>query len=212
VQTLALLIAERATWLVPLVLSLAVHEWAHARAALALGDRTAADQGRLTLDPTAHVDPVGTFVLPLLGLPFGWARPVPIEPLRFRPEVSMAMGVLWTTLAGPASNFLLAAFSVLAYGLVVRSIGGGVVSELLASLASLNTLLGLFNLLPVHPLDGSRVVDGLCPDALRPLWDRLQGLAPLPLLGVALGGTLFGWDLFGPPMRLVHAALRWAAA
>ena len=99
----------RVTNLVPLVLSLSVHEWAHALAATALGDTTAKDQGRLTLNPVAHVDLVGTIALPLLGIPFGWAKPVPVEPTRFRRDVSMNGGMLVTALAGPLSNLLLLA-------------------------------------------------------------------------------------------------------
>src|SRR5262245_29228835 len=93
---------------IPVVLSLGAHEWAHARAALALGDDTAEKLGRLTLNPLAHLDPLGT-LLPLLGFPLGWAKPVPINPNRFRTDVSLGFGLVVTAAAGPLANFVLAA-------------------------------------------------------------------------------------------------------
>src|SRR5271157_1843260 len=101
-------ILARLTFLVPLILSLSVHEWAHAWAAWRLGDDTARLLGRMTLNPLAHIDPLGTVLLPLLGVPFGWAKPVPVNPLRFR-GVSMSIGMLLTAAAGPISNIVLAA-------------------------------------------------------------------------------------------------------
>ena len=81
-------------WLIPLLLSLTVHEWAHAYSAYRLGDDTAARQGRLTLNPIPHIDPFGTILCPLLGIPFGWAKPVPVVPTRFRREVTMRTGMI----------------------------------------------------------------------------------------------------------------------
>src|SRR4051812_7061061 len=95
---------ERAMDLIPLVLSLTVHEFSHAWSAWLLGDDTAALQGRMTLNPIVHIDPVGTFLLPLLGIPFGWAKPVPVNPLRFTRRFSMSTGMMITAVAGPASN------------------------------------------------------------------------------------------------------------
>ena len=95
------------TFLIPLILSLSVHEWAHAWAAWRLGDDTARLLGRMTLNPIAHVDPLGTLLLPMLGVPFGWAKPVPVNPLRFR-NVSMPIGMMLTAAAGPISNVVLA--------------------------------------------------------------------------------------------------------
>ena len=92
---------------IPLLLSLTVHEWAHAWSASLLGDKTAESQGRLTLNPLAHMDLIGTVMLPLLGVPFGWAKPVPVNPARFNRKISMAKGMLLTAAAGPASNVVL---------------------------------------------------------------------------------------------------------
>src|SRR5579872_3573193 len=94
--------------LVPLVLSLTVHEWAHAYSAFRLGDDTAARMGRMTLNPIPHIDPIGTILLPMLGIPFGWAKPVPITPTRFRRDISMRAGIMITAAAGPLSNLVLA--------------------------------------------------------------------------------------------------------
>ena len=104
-------VISRVASFIPVVLALTVHEWAHARVALQLGDDTALREGRLTLNPLAHLDLVGTILLPLLGVPFGWAKPVPVDPSRFRPDVTMGTGLLLTAAAGPVSNLILAMLS-----------------------------------------------------------------------------------------------------
>src|SRR5688572_17147238 len=94
------LLLDRIAAFVPVLLSLTVHEYAHAWAAWRLGDDTAKLLGRLSLNPIDHMDPVGTLLLPLMGVPFGWAKPVPVNPLRFRTSISMPLGVLLTAAAG----------------------------------------------------------------------------------------------------------------
>jgi Zn-dependent protease len=186
----------RAMSLIPLVLSLTVHEFAHAWSAYLLGDDTAARQGRLTLNPIVHMDPLGTFLLPLLGIPFGWAKPVPVDPARFTRKVSMGTGMMVTAAAGPFSNAVLAVLCAVGYGLLYRlapaTLGAqpGLASLLLISM-QMNIGLAIFNMLPIPPLDGSRVVEGLIPYGLRPAWARLAAAGPLLLL-VALyaGGSL----------------------
>src|SRR5262249_30519600 len=111
---------ERIMYFVPLLLSLTVHEWAHAWSAWRLGDDTAAMQGRLTLNPPAHMDPIGTLILPLAGVPFGWAKPVPVNPLRFRRGISMRGGMMITAAAGPVSNLLIALGCAVALGIALR--------------------------------------------------------------------------------------------
>src|SRR5258708_37531060 len=113
-------LTARMLFLIPLILSLSVHEWAHAWTAWMLGDRTAESEGRLTVNPLAHIDPVGTLLLPLLGVPFGWAKPVPINPAFFDHSVTMRTGVLLTALAGPVSNAAIALVCVLLQGLLFR--------------------------------------------------------------------------------------------
>ena len=194
VATLAL---ERLGNWIPMVLSLTVHEWAHARAAAGLGDPTAQSQGRLSLNPFVHIDPVGTLLMPLLGMPVGWARPVPVNPAHFRGRGDGRLGMMWTAAAGPLSNF---AIAVGAAGLLSVA-PGGVIGRLAAQFVVLNVSLALFNLLPLPPLDGSRVVDWLCPPSLRPLWEPLQAR---PAVGmVALVALSWVIDLGAPARALV---------
>ena len=98
----------RLMWLPISILSLSFHEFAHAWSAWKLGDDTASREGRLTLNPVSHIDLLGTIILPLLGVPFGWAKPVPVNPARFRRDVNMSTGMAITATAGPLSNVLLA--------------------------------------------------------------------------------------------------------
>jgi Zn-dependent protease len=182
------LLASRVLVLVPLWLSLAVHEWAHAWSADQLGDDTARLQGRMTLDPTHHVDPVGTVLLPLLGVPIGWAKPVPIDPLRFR-GVRLATGIWLTAAAGPAANLLLALVAAalqrgLDAGGVIDVVPG--VRSLLATLVPMNVGLALFNLLPIPPLDGSRIADAFVPYRWRATWASFASIGPLVLGAVVL--------------------------
>lgn len=177
--------------LIPLLLSLTVHEYAHAWSAWRLGDDTALMQGRLTLNPLAHIDPIGTLLLPLLGVPFGWARPVPVNPARFRRDVSMSTGMMLTAAAGPLSNVLLALLSAVAMGAMFRWFPerlSPAVIFLLSVTMLMNVGLALFNLLPIPPLDGSRVVEGLLPYRLRGTWERFMQLSPFLLLAVFFFG------------------------
>ncbi|HEX5632980.1 MAG TPA: site-2 protease family protein [Gemmatimonadales bacterium] len=202
--------------LIPLVLSLSVHEYAHAWSAWRLGDDTAERSGRLTLNPIAHVDPIGTLLLPLLGIPFGWARPVPIDPSRFRRGVKMSTGVALTAAAGPISNLVLAVLATTAIALLARLapqvLAAGGVVELLQVMVFLNVNLALFNLIPIPPLDGSRVVDGVMPLRLRPQWERVAGLAPFLLVAVFIfagriiaGPSSFVLGLLGQLARAIAA-------
>lgn len=193
---------QRVTLWVILVLSLTVHEWAHAISAWWLGDDTAERQGRVSLNPLVHIDPIGT-LLPLLGVPFGWAKPVPINPFRFR-KVGMRAGVLLTAAAGPASNVaLLVILAGAAWG-AARFLPPDVLAEqpVLAVIffgMLINMMLACFNLLPIYPLDGSRIVDALLPAAMRPAWNEFCRLSPLLLIGVILLPRFLNFDLFGAP-------------
>ncbi len=187
---------DRALLLIPLMLSLSVHEWAHAWSANRLGDDTAARLGRLTLNPLAHADLFGTILLPLLNVPFGWAKPVPVNPARFRRDVSMGKGMAITASAGPISNAVLAVAATVAYGLLLRLAPDSVeadsaVRRLLLMTISLNVNLALFNLIPLPPLDGSRIVAWLMPSRLRDQWHAVEQYAPFLLLAVFFfGGRL----------------------
>ncbi len=172
------LIAERLPPLVILWLSLATHEWAHAAAAYALGDDTARAQGRMSLDPFVHLDPVGTLALPILGVPFGWAIPVPINPAAFDRRWPMSLGVLLTAAAGPLANAVLAGVAWLGLWVVGHTLGdstlGGVAARLGEAALRLNVALAIFNLLPIPPLDGSRIVAHFLPRSVQGAWEQLE--------------------------------------
>jgi Zn-dependent protease len=199
--------------LIPLVLSLSVHEWAHAYSAFRLGDDTAQRLGRLTLNPLAHIDPIGTILLPMIGVPFGWARPVPVNPARFNRKHSMRAGMMITASAGPVSNLVLALLCVVAIGVMLRfSLRNEALERLLGISFELNIGLAVFNMLPIPPLDGSRVADGLMPLRLRPAWERFTQFGPLALLAVILMPRTLGVDLLGWPLtqayRLAYGLLQ----
>lgn len=191
-------LAGRLIFWVPFVLSLSVHEYCHARAASWLGDDTAEREGRLTLDPAAHIDLVGTVLLPLLGVPIGWAKPVPVNPANFRGGGDGRFGMLFTAMAGPLSNVaiaLLCTGALALTGLLAPGVARGPVGGVVASTIVLNVTLALFNLLPIPPLDGSRVVDFLCPQSLRPAWDWLYARAGLGIGILLVLPLLLGFDL-----------------
>jgi Zn-dependent protease len=196
---------ERIMSLVPLVLSLTVHEWAHAYSAFLLGDDTASRQGRLTLNPLVHMDPIGTFIAPLMGIPFGWAKPVEYDPLRFRRGVSMRAGIMIVKAAGPLANLVITLVCAVLYGLLLRSgrlhDGGAGVSALLRTAIVMNIALCIFNFLPIPPLDGGGVVDGLIPYRFRPAWEQYTQRSAFLLIGlVAANAYVFHGTLFNAPI------------
>jgi Zn-dependent protease len=198
---------ERLISLPLFVLSLTVHEWAHAWSAWKLGDDTASLQGRMTLNPLPHIDLLGTILLPLLSpFPFGWAKPVPVNPARFRRGVSMNGGMALTAGAGPLSNLVLAVGAAVGIGLLNR-LGdageGSVAFAVLAQLLVLNVSLAVFNLLPVPPLDGSRIVAWLLPRSMAEGWRQLEAFAPFLLIGL----LMFGGRIAERPMNVVFRQL-----
>ena len=149
--------------LIPALLCIMIHEICHGAAAYALGDRTAATQGRLSLNPLRHVDWFGLVML--LIFHFGWAKPVSVDMRNFKhPKRDMAL----TALAGPVSNFLLAALALFLYGFFARDLYnsglGRFFFRILGYMASISIVLGLFNLIPIPPLDGSKVLFSFLPD------------------------------------------------
>ncbi|HAK56792.1 MAG: site-2 protease family protein [Vicinamibacterales bacterium] len=190
-----------------LLLSLTVHESAHAWTADRLGDPTARALGRISMNPLVHVDPVGTVVLPLVafasGIPvIGWAKPVPVDVARLRRG---RRDYVLVAAAGPASNIALAVLASSAMGALQASsldvaVGGaGPLLYRFVSVAfTLNLLLAVFNMLPVPPLDGGSVVGGLLPASLADPFDRLvRPYGFLILYALILTGMF--WTIIGPP-------------
>jgi Zn-dependent protease len=168
--------------LLPIVLvSLTLHELAHAWVAWKLGDPTARSEGRLTLNPLAHLDPLGTLMFALTALianlPFGWARPVPVDPRYFRRAKE---GMAIVAAAGPLMNFILA----LVCWAVVRHVDlGGRAVEVLENAYIVNLVLGFFNMIPVPPLDGSRIIGAIMDDATYVRWISLDQYGMLVVFG-----------------------------
>ncbi|WP_299193729.1 site-2 protease family protein [uncultured Erythrobacter sp.] len=187
--------------LVPaLVVAIVFHEVAHGLAAKALGDPTASERGRLTFNPIKHVDPVGTLLVPggllLMGAPaFGWAKPVPVNKYRLR---NPRWGMMAVAAAGPAMNFALAAIGAVVLGLIAAVWGYpepgnvSIVVEALSMFLLINIFLGMFNLLPIPPFDGSHIVGGLLPGKLRFYWERIQRFGIVLILGVIGYSWVFG--------------------
>lgn len=159
-------------YMIVLVITIAVHEYAHARVADELGDPTARLSGRLTLNPKAHIDPMGLILLFFIG--FGWGKPVPFDPYNLRnPRRDSAL----ISLAGPASNFFIAisgAIVLRLLNLVELSILHTISYEVVSLVVYLNILLGIFNLLPFAPLDGFKIVGGLLSDEQAHNWYSLE--------------------------------------
>lgn len=202
-------LATAVIWFVPVLLSLTVHEWAHAASAYKLGDDTAAMAGRLTLNPFAHMDLLGTVIVPILQLVgsgtvlFAWAKPVPVNPARFSRKVSMRTGSVLVSAAGPASNLLIALSIVVGVGLAVRFGGVEGMNEIFARVFLLNVALAVFNLLPIPPLDGSHVLHGLLPTRAAAAYERIFPYAPMLLIGV----LIFGRGLITVPMSWVSGVM-----
>jgi Zn-dependent protease len=192
-----------------LLFSLTIHEMAHAVTALWYGDRTAQRLGRISFNPLVHLDPVGSFLLPVMGFLaggfiFGWAKPVPVNPLNLK---SRRRDFLVIAASGPASNIVLAVGASLFLSAVPGGLGAsegmaGLLMTIGFAMLQLNVLLAVFNMLPIPPLDGGNVLAGVLPEAISSRYDRLvrpYGFFILILLMVT--GTLS--QLIGPPMSFL---------
>jgi Zn-dependent protease len=221
-------------YFIAFILSLSVHESAHALTSYWFGDDTGRLQGRISLNPMAHIDPIGTILIPLMGflsvtqgLPpmIGWAKPVETNPLRWRNKDLANISV---SAAGPISNFLLAFAILVAMKIMILSgmVAPGYIEPFtyiqpapgqpdwvlpvctfLSLMLILNVALAIFNLIPIPPLDGSHVLETLLPDSLKDVYDQIRPYSWIILLGLLWLGV-FGLIL-GPVRRLVIVNLLW---
>ena len=184
-----------------LLISLTVHEAAHAWSADLLGDPTARLLGRVSLNPAVHVDPIGTVVFPLIALLtnlpiIGWAKPVPVSTEGLGPNWQQKFMVI--AAAGPASNLVLAAIAAI---FLRMSSGEGLVSLLLVMAVRINVLLAVFNMIPVPPLDGGNVLAGLLRGPVADAYDRIRPYGFLILYGLMFTGVLY--TLISPPANFL---------
>ncbi len=179
----------------PFLLAISVHESAHAYIAYRLGDPTAKDLGRVTLNPIPHIDPFGLIALFIVH--FGWAKPVPVNPANLREPIRDG---LWISLAGPASNFILAVLSAAAFRmllpLLINSDGGLFVLAMIKFSVRLNIILMVFNLFPLPPLDGFHILEGLVSYETYLKLQTLHSMGPMLLLGLIFLSSFSGFDIF----------------
>ena len=191
-----------------LLLCLSVHEACHGFAAYALGDPTAKQEGRLTFDPLRHLDPIGT--LCMLFFHVGWAKPVPINPSYFK---NRRVGIALVSLAGPASNFVLALLALLCARLVYHQYGAlwDFIFDLLLTTAYLSVGLGLFNLIPISPLDGSKVLFAFLPDsAYEKLmrYEKYGMIALLILVWLGVGDNVLSTAIYNVYASMINFVFR----
>ena len=190
-------------WVIPVLFAVTLHEVGHGWAAKQLGDTTAQDMGRLSLNPLKHIDPVGTIVVPLAtfflsGFIFGWAKPVPVNWNKLR---NTKRDIALVALAGPAANLLMIVFWLLIAKLFIASAEeGNIISNLLTLMAwagiVINSLLMILNLFPLPPLDGSRVVFSLLPTSYADRYAKIEPYGLIILVILLVSGVLF--KILGP--------------
>jgi len=202
--------------LIVLVITFTIHELAHAWTATQLGDETPRQYGRLTLNPLAHLDPMGSLLLLVAG--FGWAKPVPINPYALQRRTPA--GVMWVSLAGPFSNLVMAILGAIPFRMGLVSVYDGLtstrailptLSQIMVQFVLINLLLCLFNLIPLAPLDGEKIVNFFLPPNLAKVFDQIRPYGPIILIVVVMVGPLFGVDIIGmiimPPLRALFNLL-----
>lgn len=198
------MLSDITAWIVKipvLLFAVTIHEYAHGRLALYFGDPTARNAGRLTWNPISHIDPLGAICLFLFH--FGWAKPVPVNPGYFR---NIRRDTVFMSLGGPFAN-LGAAFLT---GLLVRyaPFSWGIYAEFLIYMLLMNTGLGLFNLLPIPPLDGSHVLENILPQPFSQKYSSLRRYMPMVLMGLLLADYFLKIGLFAKILGypIIHLA------
>lgn len=201
---------------IPAIICITIHETSHGLAAKLMGDNTAETQRRLSLNPLRHIEPAGLLMLVIFKI--GWAKPVPVNMMRFRkPKAGMAI----TALAGPVSNFILAALVLFVRGLVTIPLAdhswGRTVVDLMDTTAYLSVCLGLFNLIPIPPMDGSKVLFSFLPDRLYMKLMRYERYGMIVILIVMIAGIVdkplnaASWFVFDKLFLLAQAGFDIAA-
>jgi Zn-dependent protease len=199
-----------------LVVAFTVHEFAHAWTATTFGDETPRMNGRLTLNPLSHLDPMGSLLLLVAG--FGWAKPVPVNPYALQRRSSSAL--MLVSLAGPLSNFLMAVVGAIPFRLGYVSLYAGAapstgffpsLDKVLFEFILINLILLLFNLIPLAPLDGEKIAEYFFPPSLARIFDTIRPYGPVILIAVAIVGPYLGFDILGwilgPPLNALLGLL-----
>ena len=181
-------------FIIALIIAISVHEFSHALSAYRLGDNTAKNQGRLTLNPKAHLDPMGTIMIVFAG--FGWGRPTPVSPWNLRIGEKAGMAVV--SVAGPISNLIVALVTGIIFQFYMNSGSDSIqVARILLTVIQLNLVLAIFNLLPIAPLDGFKIVLGLLPRDAALSFAKTERYGMMILVLVIMGDVFLNIGILG---------------
>jgi len=181
-------------FIIALIIAISVHEFSHALSAYRLGDNTAKNQGRLTLNPKAHLDPMGTIMIVFAG--FGWGRPTPVSPWNLRIGEKAGMAVV--SVAGPISNVIVALITGIIFQVYMNSGTDSIqVARILLTVIQLNLVLAIFNLLPIAPLDGFKIVLGLLPRDAALSFAKTERYGMIILVLIIMGDVFLNLGILG---------------